>query len=140
VALASVSFKQAEEGRMIPAEMEPQVLATAVQAPMMAALFWMMHGLRRGLSERLPVPDDAPHAPRDPDALARTRDELAAFKLEVARTYVPLSLIRDVDQRLTQQLLRIEEKLDAATRAATAAAAAVAAQQPQRGWRPEDRA
>ncbi|MBC9176315.1 hypothetical protein [Pseudoroseomonas ludipueritiae] len=124
---------------MNPAEMEPQMLAAAVQAPMMAALFWMMHGLRRGLSERLPPLDDPPPS-RDPDALARTRDELAAFKLEVARTYVPLSLIRDVDQRLTQQLLRIEEKLDAATRAATVAAAAVAAQQPQRGWRPEDRA
>ncbi|WP_147426064.1 hypothetical protein [Teichococcus wenyumeiae] len=123
---------------MNPAEMEPQVLAAAVQAPMMAVLFWMMHGLRRGLSERLPPLDDPPPS-RDPDALSRTRDELAAFKLEVARTYVPLSLIRDVDQRLTQQLLRIEEKLDAATRAATVAAAAVAAQQPQRGWRPEDR-
>ncbi|MBO1077542.1 hypothetical protein [Roseomonas haemaphysalidis] len=130
---------------MIPAEMEPQMLATAVQAPMMAALFWMMHGLRRGLSDRQAEgADPPPPQPRPPgdDALSRTRDELAAFKLEVARTYVPLSLIRDVDQRLTQQLLRIEEKLDAATRAATAAAAAVAAQQqhPQRGWRNEDRA
>lgn len=124
---------------MNPAEMDPQVLATAVQAPMVAALFWMMHVLRRGLSERACGGDD--HPPRgDADALARTRDELAAFKLEVARTYVPLSLIRDVDQRLTQQLLRIEEKLDAANRAATVAAAAVAAQQPQRGWRQEDRA
>ena len=128
---------------MTPADMEPQMLATAVQAPMMAALFWVMHGLRRGLAERQGDGADPP-PPRQggEDALARTRDELAAFKLEVARTYVPLSLIRDVDQRLTQQLLRIEEKLDAATRAATAAAAAVAAQQqhPQRGWRNEDRA
>jgi hypothetical protein len=140
VAPAPSPFKKAEEGRMIPAEMEPQMLATAVQAPMVAALFWMMHGLRRGLSERPSASDDPPAPLRDPDALARTRDELAAFKLEVARTYVPLSLIRDVDQRLTQQLLRIEEKLDVATRAATVAAAAVAAQQPQRGWRPEDRA
>jgi len=125
---------------MIPAEMEPQVLATAVQAPMMAALFWMMHGLRRGLSERPCAPEEPPPQRCEADALSRTRDELVAFKLEVARTYVPLSLIRDVDQRLTQQLLRIEEKLDAATRAATAAAAAVAAQQPQHRWRPEDRA
>ncbi len=128
---------------MIPAEMEPQMLATAVQAPMMAALFWMMHGLRRGLSDRqAEAPDPPPHRHGGgEDALSRTRDELAAFKLEVARTYVPLSLIRDVDQRLTQQLLRIEEKLDTATRAATTAAA-VAAQHhhPQRGWRNEDRA
>jgi hypothetical protein len=123
---------------MNPADIEPQMVATAVQAPMMAALFWMMHGLRRGLSERQGPSDDIPHrdSPRDQDALSRTRDELVAFKLEVARTYVPLSLIRDVDQRLTQQLLRIEEKLDAATRASMAA---LAAQQSQRGWRSEDR-
>ena len=44
--------------------------------------------------------------------MSRTRDELAEFKLEVARTYVPLSLIRDVDQRLSSHLLRIEGKLE----------------------------
>ncbi|MEI6162156.1 MAG: hypothetical protein WCP77_20155, partial [Roseococcus sp.] len=49
---------------------------------------------------------------RQRDGLSRTRDELAAFKLEVARTYVPLSLIRDVDRRLSEQLLRIEDKLE----------------------------
>ena len=47
-----------------------------------------------------------------PNRLDRTRDELAAFKLEVARTYVPLSLIRDVDRRLSEQLLRIENKIE----------------------------
>ena len=41
---------------------------------------------------------------------------IAEFKLDVARTYVPLSLIRDVDRRLSQALLRIEEKLDEAAR------------------------
>ena len=94
------------------------------------------HRPNRKWGKKLPPPRQGGE-----DALARTRDELAAFKREVARTYVPLSLIRDVDQRLTQQLLRIEEKLEAATRAATAAAAAVAARRhPQRGWRNEDRA
>ncbi|MCI0752451.1 hypothetical protein [Teichococcus vastitatis] len=124
---------------MNPLDLEPQTLATAVQTPMLALLFWMLHGLRRGL----PGPScEGPEPPRaeasvPTDALARTRDELAAFKLEVARTYVPLSLIRDVDQRLSQHLLRIEEKLDAATRAATATAAIQAA---QLGRRPDDRA
>jgi hypothetical protein len=121
---------KAEEGRMNPLDLEPQTLAAAVQTPMLALLFWMLHGLRRGM----PGPACEPHEPARGDiaepaeALARTRDELAAFKLEVARTYVPLSLIRDVDQRLSQHLLRIEEKLDAATRAATATAAIQAAQ------------
>ncbi|MDQ1080416.1 hypothetical protein [Pseudoroseomonas cervicalis] len=118
---------------MNPLDLEPQTLATAAQAPMLAILAWMLHALRRQLP-----PERPPEPGCDGDALARTRDELAAFKLEVARTYVPLSLIRDVDQRLSRQLLRIEEKLDAATRAATAAAAVQSAQQ-QRGWRGEDR-
>ncbi len=56
-------------------------------------------------------------------ALSRAREELAAFKLEVARTYVPLSLIRDVDSRLSRQLLRIEAKLDEVARTAAAAGA-----------------
>jgi hypothetical protein len=41
----------------------------------------------------------------------------------VARSYVPLSLIRDLDARLSLQLVRIEEKLEEVSRAATAAAA-----------------
>ena len=119
---------------MNPLDLEPQMLAAAVQTPILALLFWMMQGLRRDMPGR---PCDTPEPHRvEGDALARTRDELAAFKLEVARTYVPLSLIRDVDQRLSRQLLRIEEKLDAATRAATAAAAVQSA---QRGWHPQDR-
>lgn len=112
---------------MFPLDLEPQnlatTLATLLQAPMLGALAWMLHLMRRGP----PRNDEG----CDSDALSRTRDELAAFKVEVARIYVPLSLIRDVDQRLTRQLLRIEEKLDAATRAATAANA-------RQGWRPED--
>ena len=111
---------------MNPLDLEPQTLATAVQAPLLGVLFWMLHGLRRGLPDRILECGEPPRI--ESDALARTRDELAAFKLEVARTYVPLSLIRDVDQRLSRQLLRIEEKLDAVSRAAAATAALQAAQ------------
>lgn len=119
---------------MMPLDLEPQTLAAAAQAPMLVLLAWMLRGLRRGLDDRAGEAEPPPRT--DSDALSRTREDLAAFKLEVARTYVPLSLIRDVDQRLSRQLLRIEEKLDAATRAATAAAAMQSA---QRGWRSEDR-
>ncbi|MCB4823276.1 hypothetical protein [Roseicella aerolata] len=80
---------------------------TAVEAPIVAALFYMIHGLRRDLHDRIDRADQ-----RESDAVTRTRDELAEFKLEVARAYVPLSLIRDVDRRLSQHLLRIEEKLE----------------------------
>jgi hypothetical protein len=80
---------------------------SAVEAPIVAALFYMIHGLRRDLHDRIDRADQ-----RESDAVTRTRDELAEFKLEVARAYVPLSLIRDVDRRLSQHLLRIEEKLE----------------------------
>jgi len=80
---------------------------TAVEAPIVAALFYMIHGLRKDMQERMERGEQ-----RDSDAVGRTRDELAEFKLEVARAYVPLSLIRDVDRRLSAHLLRIEEKLE----------------------------
>ncbi|MBL6459174.1 hypothetical protein JMJ55_28020 [Belnapia sp. T6] len=87
---------------------EPTWWISAVEAPIVAALFWMIHGLRHDLHDRI---DRA--AERESEAARRTRDDLAEFKLEVARSYVPLSLIRDVDRRLSQHLLRIEEKLEA---------------------------
>jgi hypothetical protein len=80
---------------------------TAVEAPIVAALFWMIHGLRRDLQERIDRSDV-----RESEALGRARDELSEFKLEVARTYVPLSLIRDLDRRFSSHLMRIEAKLD----------------------------
>ncbi len=85
---------------------------TAVEAPIVAALFWMIHGLRRDLHERIDRSDL-----RDTEVVTRTREDLSAFKLEVARTYVPLSLIREVERRMTTQLLRIEAKIDTATHA-----------------------
>lgn len=78
----------------------------AAEAPVLLAVFWLLHGLKRDLDRRIDRKDLRQH-----DGLSRTRDELAAFKVEVARTYVPLSLIRDVDRRLSEQLLRIETKL-----------------------------
>jgi hypothetical protein len=90
---------------------EPTWWISAVEAPIVAALFWMIHGLRKDLHDRIDRTTE-----RESDEVRRTRDDLADFKLEVARSYVPLSLIRDVDRRLSQHLLRIEEKLEAAGR------------------------
>jgi hypothetical protein len=80
---------------------------SVIEAPIVAALFWMIHGLRKDLHDRIDRT-----AERESEAAGRTRDDLADFKLEVARSYVPLSLIRDVDRRLSQHLLRIEGKLE----------------------------
>ncbi|MBW8271331.1 hypothetical protein [Caldovatus aquaticus] len=109
---------------MTPIHIEPTWWISVVEIPVVAALFHMLHGLRRDLQARMDRADE-----RESDALGRTREDLAAFKLEVARTYVPLSLVRELDRRLAQQLLRIEEKLEEVSRAATAAAAALAAAQ-----------
>ena len=102
---------------------ESQWIAAAVDTPFMAVLAWMLHSLRDSIAQGPgPEPgDDGQHRA----ALERTRENLTAFKLEVARTYVPLSLIREVDGRLTGHLLRIEQKLDEATRTAHSTAAQV---------------
>lgn len=85
----------------------------------MAALFWMIHGLRQDVNQRIERGDQ-----RDSDALTRTREDLAQFKLEVARSYVPLSLIRDLDRRISDHLVRIEHKIEEVSRAGIAAAQA----------------
>jgi hypothetical protein len=103
----------------MPIQIEPLWWITAVEAPVVAALFWMIHGLRREVQDRIERGDQ-----RDSDALSRTREDLAQFKIEVARTYVPLSLIRDLDRRIADHLIRIEEKLDEVTRAGIAVAQA----------------
>lgn len=105
---------------MIP-EIPPALLSLASDAPLAALMLWMLHNLRRDMQGK-DAPPGKPEA-ADGKPAATARDELAAFKLEVARTYVPLSLIRDLDSRLSLHLVRIEEKLDEVSRAATAAAA-----------------
>jgi hypothetical protein len=119
---------------MLP-DLPPSVVAALADAPLAIVLMWMVSQLRRDLQARTDAPP-APDAARGEEsgrAVQAARDELSAFKLEVARTYVPLSLIRDLDARLTQQLGRFEEKLDEVSRAATAAAAISGRSVPGRG-------
>lgn len=47
-------------------------------------------------------------------AIAQARESLAAYKLEVAKSYTSFAYIKDVERRLTSHLVRIENKLDAA--------------------------
>ena len=95
----------------MPAMTQPELVwwISAVEAPIVGALFYMINGLRRDLHDRIDRDTQ-----RETEAMARTREDLSEFKLEVARSYVPLSLIREVDRRLSQQLMRIEEKLEQA--------------------------
>lgn len=45
-------------------------------------------------------------------SVASTREALSDFKLHVARNYVSINYLKDVEDRLTNHLLRIEKKLD----------------------------
>jgi hypothetical protein len=47
------------------------------------------------------------------------RGALADYKLDVAQNYASISLLKDVETRLTEHLLRIEAKLDLSSRAPT---------------------
>ena len=116
-------------------DLPPSVVAALADAPLAIVLMWMVAQLRRDLHAR-PDAGALPQAGGGADAgraVQAARDELSAFKLEVARTYVPLSVIRDLDARLTRQLGRLEEKLDEVSRAATAAAAISGRPVPARG-------
>ena len=88
-------------------ELEAHWWLRLAETPIIVLMLWLVHSLKRELDVRIDRGDL-----RQLDTLHRAREELAEFKLEVARTYVPLSLIRDVDRRLSEQLLRIEEKLE----------------------------
>ena len=88
-------------------QIEPTWWISVVEVPVVVALFRMIHGIKQDVQNRIERGDT-----RDSEAVARAREDLAEFKLEVARAYVPLSLIRDVDQRMSSHLLRIEGKLE----------------------------
>ncbi len=80
---------------------------TVVDLPAMAGLFALTWRTRR----------DAEHAVRHLRDVVDTRnsqlrDALAAFKLEVAKSYASISDMRELEDRLVGHLLRIEAKLD----------------------------
>ncbi len=80
---------------------------TAVELPVLGGLFWLITRVRHDA-------DDALEALRTRADAAQTqvRESLAAYKLEVAKTYVSLATLKDVEKRLTDHLLRIEHKLE----------------------------
>ncbi|OSQ41487.1 hypothetical protein [Thalassospira sp. MCCC 1A01428] len=80
---------------------------TMVELPALAALFWLIWRSRVELQRRIDV--SAAQNTRD---CQENRDGLAAFKLDVARNYVSIPYLKDVERRLTAHLLRIEAKLE----------------------------
>lgn len=81
---------------------------TAVELPVLGALFWMIWRSRQDADSGI---EDNRRAFEI--GLAQSREALAAYKLEVAKSYASISYIKDVEKRLTAHLERIEHKLDA---------------------------
>ncbi len=94
---------------MTPAAMDLDITTwlTAIMLPVLGSLFWMIQGIKKELQAKLEE-----LAARKLDKLGVLRAELADHKLDVARGYAPLHAIRDLDRRLSMQLVRIESKLE----------------------------
>ncbi|WP_142849966.1 hypothetical protein [Telmatospirillum sp. J64-1] len=82
---------------------------TAVELPALAGLFWMNW---RGRQDQDKAMEETRRFAES--GLNKTREALAAYKLEVAQSYPSMAYLKDVERRLTEHLVRIESKLDAA--------------------------
>ena len=78
-----------------------------IELPIFAALFRMMSKQRHDLEEY-----HLTHQLRTDGQIDMCKEALADFKLHVARNYVSTNYLKDVENRLTNHLLRIEKKLD----------------------------
>jgi hypothetical protein len=93
---------------MFPFEIPPTfALGAATDVSALGAMAWLVWRHRRDAEiaierTRQVAADEA----RD------LREALATFKLEVARGYASIGYLKDVENRLTAHLLRIEAKLD----------------------------
>ncbi|MFN3826939.1 MAG: hypothetical protein ACK4NR_04865 [Micavibrio sp.] len=80
---------------------------TVIDLPALGGLFWMIwrsrHDNKREVDHLREVIESRN---------AQMREGLAAFKLEVAKTYACVGDMRDLETRLVAHLLRIEVKLD----------------------------
>ncbi len=85
--------------------------ATMIEVPLFAALFRLIGKNRCELDQSL-----AAYGRLSSEASELLKDALAEFKLHVARNYVSVTYLKDVESRLTNHLLRIEQKLDDAGR------------------------
>lgn len=80
---------------------------TAIDLPALGGLFWLIWRTRREAE------DGVRHLREVVDARnAQLREALAAFKLEVAKSYASITDLKELEVRLVGHLLRIEAKLD----------------------------
>lgn len=84
---------------------------TAVELPALGALFWLAWRNRRDAEAAIEAARRL-----NESAVAALRDGLAAYKLEVAKSYASIPYLKEVEARLTGHLIRIENKLDRSAR------------------------
>ena len=79
---------------------------TAIEAPVLGCMFWLIHHGRRE-SERSLL-----RIYREIQGnLSMVLENLAQSKLEIARFYATVADLKDVEQRLTDHLFRLETRL-----------------------------
>ena len=86
---------------------DPAWWVTAVELPAMGGLALLLWRAHQDSDRRM---DELEH--RLDVGMGQSREALSAYKLEVAKSYVTTSTLKDVESRLTEHLVRIEAKLD----------------------------
>jgi len=94
---------------MDPLFSPPAWWVTAIELPALGAMAMLLWRLRHEAEARL---DEIEHCLDV--GLGQAREALAAYKLEVAKSYATTGYLKDVEHRLTEHLIRIEAKLDQA--------------------------
>jgi hypothetical protein len=79
---------------------------TAVEVPVLGCLFWLIHHGRRESEQTI-----LQLYREIQGSINVVLDNLAQSKLEVARLYATVADLKDVEQRLTDHLLRLEARL-----------------------------
>lgn len=80
---------------------------TVVELPVLAGLFWL--NWRTRIDAFNTIEDTRLESEK---GLASLRENLSAYKLEVAKSYASIAYLKEVERRLTGHLIRIENKLD----------------------------
>ncbi|CAA7613095.1 conserved hypothetical protein [Candidatus Terasakiella magnetica] len=92
---------------------DPNWWISAVELPVLGGMALTIWRSRAEFDTRL---DSLEH--RLDIGLGQSRETLAAYKLEVAKSYATTGYLKDVETRLTEHLVRIEAKLDGVQSAA----------------------
>lgn len=78
--------------------------------PMIGTLWLWFHRTANTLHERVDRANE--RVEKVNGRIGDANEQLAAYKLDVAKQYASIAYLKDVERRLTSHLVRIENKLD----------------------------